>query len=394
MISDRLITEKPQVKLKGFRSSQIKIIPAIPKDNDILRTIVSLKSTQQYSGLSAKSRALVDRMEESYGKKIKGVALEDADYVLSGHEFVEWDRLEKGQELRYLAYRYRYSKFPELKIIDDYPPCVQIEPSSICNFRCVMCYQTDASFSSRNSGHMGFLGLDLFKKAVDELEGHVEAITLASRGEPTLNKAFIPMLEYCRGKFLGLKVNSNASIMSEEIVHALFSNDVSTIVFSIDSADKKRYEEIRVGGKFVTLLQNLERFRNIRQKHYSASKTIVRISGVKINDDQNIDHMNEAWKKYADIIAFTNYTPWQSAYENPANDIESPCSELWRRLFVWQDGRVNPCDTDYKSTLSRWNLGTQTLSRIWNSSEYNELRRLHLAKERNKIEPCRRCISV
>ena len=37
-----------------------------------------------------------------------------------------------------------------LKIVDDYPPCVQIEPASICNFKCVFCYQADLTFNNKN----------------------------------------------------------------------------------------------------------------------------------------------------------------------------------------------------------------------------------------------------
>ena len=36
---------------------------------------------------------------------------------------------------------------------------------------------------------------------------------------------------------------------------------------------------------------------------------------VKINNIQNIDSMKDQWQEYADILAFTNYTPWQSSYE-------------------------------------------------------------------------------
>ena len=45
-----------------------------------------------------------------------------------------------------------------------------------------------------------------------------------------------------------------------------------------------------------------------------------------------------------------------SLYEAKENGIAEPCSDLWRRMFIWWDGVVNPCDSDYKSTLSvgRW----------------------------------------
>ena len=46
--------------------------------------------------------------------------------------------------------------------------------------------------------------------------------------------------------------------------------------------------------------------------------------------------------------------------------------------------KVNPCDYDYKSTLSVWNAKFQSITEIWNSDYYNELRYKHLSKLRKK----------
>ena len=45
-------------------------------------------------------------------------------------------------------------------------------------------------------------------------------------------------------------INTNASLLNETNIHDILSNNVSTIVFSADAADKKLYEELRVRGKF------------------------------------------------------------------------------------------------------------------------------------------------
>ena len=273
-------------------------------------------------------------------------------------------------------------------------PCVQVEPTSVCNFRCLMCYQADKTFSNKSNGFMGNMSMKIFKKIIDELEGNVEAITFASRGEPTLNKNFPDMLKYVNNKFLGLKLNTNASLLNEKLIHTLLSSSLQTIVFSIDEKDKESYEKIRINGNFDKVIKNLELFNKIRDKHYKREDKIVRISGVKINDTQDIKLMNKKWGNIADIIAFTNYIPWESSYDNALNQIESPCNELWSRLFVWQDGKVNPCDFDYKSLLSKWNIKNQSIKEIWNSEEYKFLRNAHLNRLRSKIEPCRRCIAI
>ena len=47
---------------------------------------------------------------------------------------------------------------------------------------------------------MGTMNLNLFKKIIDEIEGKVQFVTLASRGEPLVSKQINEMLKYTSGK--------------------------------------------------------------------------------------------------------------------------------------------------------------------------------------------------
>ena len=313
--------------------------------------------------------------------------------MINKHEINELKFIEDKKISRYLVYRYKYRFFSKEKRVGEYPPCLQIEPTSICNFRCIMCYQSDKSFSNKSKGFMNNMSLDLYKKVIDEVEGKVEAITLASRGEPTLNKDFEKMLNYSNKKFLALKINTNASMLNENLIHAILSTDIQSIVFSVDAADKETYEKIRVNGKFEQIMKNLKLFAQIRKDHYSKSKHIVKMSGVKISKNQSINSMEKQFQELADVIAFVNYSPWESAYDNKPNDFKHACKELWTRMFVWADGKVNPCDYDYKSILSKWNAKNRSISEIWTSKEYNDLREKHLNQKRNTLEPCVRCLN-
>ena len=104
--------------------------------------------------------------------------------------------------------------------------------------------------------------------------------------------------------------------------------------------------------------------------------------------------MKKTYSKYVDSIAFVNYLPWESSHDNKINNIEEPCSDLWRRVFIWYDGKINPCDYDYKSKLSKHNIKDFTIDEVWNSSYYNSLREKHLQKKRNLIFPCNRCNNI
>lgn len=307
----------------------------------------------------------------------------------------ELSKISDEYVFRYLVHRYRYDVYPQRRQLDDCPPYLQIEPSSICNFRCVFCYQTDNNFAQKSSGHMGTMTPDLFKRIIDQAEGKIDFLSLASRGEPLVCKDIPRMLAYCRGKFLGLKVNTNASLLDEEKCHALLSGGVNTIVISADAAAEPLYSRLRVGGNLGRVMQNVKMLRDIQFKHYSHSRVIIRISGVMYDSDlQNISSMAQTWGEWADQICFVKYNPWENVYSSPVNDVTLPCSDLWRRMFIWFDGSVNPCDTDYKSTLKIGNIYEKTITELWRGEFYQNLRNAHLEKRRRELGLCRRCTVV
>ena len=59
-------------------------------------------------------------------------------------------------------------------------------------------------------------------------------------------------------------------------------------------------------------------------------------------------------------------------------------------MFIWWDGKVNPCDTDYKSTL-KIKQYNGNISETWLSENYQLIRNQHLTEKRQSIKPCRSC---
>ena len=89
-------------------------------------------------------------------------------FSLTPNVIKEIQTLKVEQIINYLIHRYRYEIYPQMQIKDDYPPYLQIEPTSICNFRCVFCYQTDNFFNKRSHGYMGHMNFDTFKLIIDQ----------------------------------------------------------------------------------------------------------------------------------------------------------------------------------------------------------------------------------
>ena len=88
--------------------------------------------------------------------------------------------------------------------------------------------------------------------------------------------------------------------------------------------------------------ENIKKFQEIRIKKYPKSKIITRVSGVKVNNQQNFDDMEKYWGDMVDQVAFVDYMPWENVYVSKNSGVQTPCSDLWRRMFIWWDGKVNP----------------------------------------------------
>ena len=291
----------------------------------------------------------------------------------------------------YVVYRYKMSVYPQRKIVAKFPTYLLVEPVSACNLRCVMCFQVDKTFTKKP--YMGVMDFDTFKNVVDQAhQGGTSAITMASRGEPTLHPRLGDMLDYASGKFFDLKVNTNATKLTEELAHRILSSGLTELVFSIEADEAQLYEKIRIGGKFNEVLKNIERFRDIKLKHYPDSKLITTASGVFFKKEQDVERYSKFWSSRVDMIATVECESRWDTYGNPPHpDRTHPCEYLWERAYIWWDGRMNPCDVDYKSNLCVGDMNSTSISEIWHGDVYTRLREDHLSGRRDQHPPCDRC---
>jgi len=295
--------------------------------------------------------------------------------------------------IKYLTFRYKFYISGKNNINLGYPPYVLIEPVSTCNLRCPFCFQTDKSFTKKP--FMGVIDFDFFKKIVDQAdELETGAITIASRGEPTMHKKFIQMLEYINQKenIFEIKTNTNGTFLTDEMCHAIFKNNVTQIVVSSDHYIKEDYERLRLGSNFEKVVKNVDMLFNIRKEYYPESLTEIRISGV--DNDRNLDRekFKEFWIKRCDhVTAMFAFERWNTYENDVLPEVKDPCENLWDRMYVWFDGKVNPCDSDYKSYLSYGNAKEYSLKELWNNKIISNTRNQHLNKDRTKLNPCDRC---
>ena len=350
------------------------------------QTLEFLKTKKDFSTVKNKVEILIQSNE-----KLRD--LFSANFSPNLHELEYLSKAPKHLWVDYLIFRHVFRGLAVKKELLPFPLYLLIEPTSICNLRCIMCFQIDKTFGGEKS-FMGRMGLDLFKKVIDQAHaGGTKAITLASRGDPTLNKNLGSMLDYTKGKFLEVKLNTNGILLNDELSRSILANDVTDLVFSIDSYERENYEKIRKKAKFDKVIDSIKRFIKIREEEFPNYRTTVRVSGVRVDDKQDKQKFNEFWAQLVDYNVLIDVQERWDTYNN--SDLPSerllPCGDLFERMYVWWDGKVNPCDVDYKSTLQVGNVEQQTISEIWNGSAYSKLREKHLNGSRSEYSVCAKC---
>ena len=313
-------------------------------------------------------------------------------FVLSQDERTQLSKLPRTSWLRFIRYRYRFKIYPRRRRLSDFPLVMLVEPTSICNLRCQMCFQSDDSFS-RDRSLMGRMEFGLFQQIIDEMAAHgCDSLVLASRGEPTLHPRFADMLAYASPRVLDVKMNTNATRLDEPLCHRILQAEPNLVVFSADSEDPAQYEEIRKGARFDQVLENVRRFRDIRAKQYPNSRTTTRVSATLFRKDQNAEAIRSFWSELVDQVAVHSAWPFWDSYNAPLSEVTNPCGLLWERMFIWWDGVCNPCDIDYKSHLAMGKLDARTsIQEIWRGEKAQNFRRLHENSQKNSCVPCNRC---
>jgi hypothetical protein len=67
------------------------------------------------------------------------------------------------------------------------------------------------------------------------------------------------------------------------------------------------------------------------------------------------------------------------------------CPDLFRRMFVYNDGVCGPCCGDWERKIVVGSVLENSIFEIWNGSVYKNIRKLHLSGRYFEIPVCRSC---
>lgn len=148
-----------------------------------------------------------------------------------------------------------------------YPRNLTIETSSLCNLKCVMCPQSIGAVKRP---------IKMPEETLDKIIPYIKqskTVSLHGIGEPFLSESFWKLLENIPEKCIST-VNTNLTILTDEMIHRLFKSRLDSISVSVDSPYKEDYFKIR-GFDLSVVLSNIKRLTGQNIKIYANMTLMV-----------------------------------------------------------------------------------------------------------------------
>ena len=193
----------------------------------------------------------------------------------------------------------RIDKNSNIENILEFPKYVEIETVNACNARCPMCTINDWE---RNYPVMKD---DVFNKISDELienKKYLKRVSLYRDGEPLIDKKLAKRVnKFFEAGIENTSIATNVSLLNEKRSRDLLEAGLGMVIFSIDSLDKKIFENIRVRLNFEEVRDNAIKFLQLRDQINPKCRVWIRMIKQEENSHEWEDYY-KFWRKYTSEV--------------------------------------------------------------------------------------------
>ena len=249
---------------------------------------------------------------------------------------------------------YFFLKFFRIEIFSPLPVSFTIEPTNICNLKCLQCSTGIGQFNNEN----GYININDFKKIVDTIFHKTIMLQLHFRGESMLHPDIFELIEHASNKKMYLSLSTNGHFIGKQ-AEKLINSGLDHINISLDGLTQDTYSKYRQNGDLNKVMAGIKELAAFKVKHKSSVPRITlqmlvnrfnenqiseflslqKIKGINaclLKTMQIIDEVN------ADILAPVNKKFRRSIKKSSVKI----CSKILTTAVITWSGKVLPCCYD------------------------------------------------
>ena len=299
---------------------------------------------------------------------------------------------------------------PLAKTLEEWPGALLIDITNRCNAKCVWCPNPDLT-------HVGAMDMDVYRKIIDDYGSRGGVLTFGTFGEPLMDKHMKERIEYLKRypKIHKIEVLTNGFFLNDKMVPLLIEHGVGVDI-SLDELDKQTFEDVKKMS-FDVVRNNIVAFLEMNSKAARPVPVNIRIKTLKTveetleqelfkiiaSHDCSIvlnsidDNIISNWAGKLDKEAFIkeykisspNKTRYTHKLFNQTN--VAPCTQLWKWMVVYWDGKVVLCCADMFSRSIVGDLKLNSITEIWNGPDLKKLRGQMVNRKRFEVPICQDC---
>jgi len=304
-----------------------------------------------------------------------------------------------------------------------YPEAIEIEVTTRCHLRCIICEQAYWHEKPRD------MTFEEFKRIVDQFP-RLKWIGMTGIGSSFLNKDYLRMLKYLKSRSIFIEFYDSFDLINEDVSRQLIEMGVDKIWLSCDASTKETYEKIRIGTKWEKVMKNVRDFVRIkREKHTPIPEFWFHYVVTSLNINEMTDFLDLVYSvvgkdtNYATLITFSAVLRfpqvqylWVDIPKSLIRDIEKKARKLglfvnwnqditptqqmcrctkWTEPFILATGHVQPCciineanTREHQKKYSFGNVFTESFADIWEGKYREGVRKIHRGE---MPEICRYC---
>jgi radical SAM protein with 4Fe4S-binding SPASM domain len=294
------------------------------------------------------------------------------------------------------------------------PFTVLIEPSSLCNFKCIQCFQSikGDSYFTRNRGNMP---MARFRLVIEQLKAwpgpKLKVLKLSLYGEPLVNPNFCEMLRIAQEADVAerIETTTNASLLFRDVAEKLVACQLDYARVSIYASDQAKHQAVTGSGMEIGAIHgNLRGLQEIK-KSKGSEKPFVSCKMLDAYDDEN-ERFIRMYRDVADEVYIDKPHSWikvegadfiKNYYKDGAGgaitDLKMnstrriACPMAFTTMAVRSNGDVSPCCVDFIGGANLGNVDERSLREIWNSDPWYEFQKMQLENRKHENYSCARC---
>lgn len=286
---------------------------------------------------------------------------------------------------------------------------VVVETTNICNLQCPLCPTLS---SGREKGILSFSD---FLIIAESLPSSVQDVSLYLSGEPLINKDIFRMVTQLNERNIKCSISTNGVLLRNYIDEILDSR-LSELIIGIDGATEEIYNKYRIGGNFLTLIDNIRILVQEKKRRGLKSPNIIIQFIIMKHTEKSMDLATKLAKDLeVDAISFISvslgthqideekrkklaheYLPSDlslSRYDigiqgNPINKWKYNYCPNWKTPVILWNGNLTVCCFDHNGLEVYDNIFKENLIKVWRSKGHHQVVKKILFR---KMKICKTC---